>query len=58
MFRFKKTSSLFERDFLIDQVSHPYKSRFMGMAGNNTVEHKLDELQQCRVGACIAWIKD
>ncbi len=30
----RKTLSLFERDFLINQVLHSQKSRFMGMAQN------------------------
>jgi hypothetical protein len=32
IFRWRNTSSLFERAFRIDQVSHPHKSRFMGIA--------------------------
>jgi hypothetical protein len=32
MFRCRKTSSLLKRAFLIDQVSHPHRSKFMGIA--------------------------
>jgi hypothetical protein len=37
MLRWRKTSSLLDRAFLIDHVSHPHRRRFIGIAQKEEV---------------------
>jgi hypothetical protein len=58
MLRWRKTSSLFERVFRIDHVSHPHRSRFIRIARN---KRYLLQISRCGefhtfVRAPIDWV--